>query len=399
VSPGPARRDARVTALVVSAHFLSHFFQLSLAPLFPLLKAEFGVGYAALGLVVTVFYTASGLSQTPAGFLVDRLGPRRVLLTGLSLLAGSIGLAGLAPTYWALLPLAALAGLGNSVFHPADYAIMTASVGEGRLGRAYAFHAVGGNLGWAAAPVVVLPLAATWGWRAALVSVGLVGVAAAGLLARQAALRGERGHARDATPAAAGRVAVFSSPGILACFAYFILLSFALVGVQTFMASALVVIYGASLSVATGALTAFLLANGAGILAGGRVADWTSRHDVVAIAGLSAGATLMLATASGLLVLPAAISVLALAGFSVGATSPSRDLLVRAATPRGASGRVFGFVYSGLDVGSSTGPLMFGWLLDHGEPRGIFLSIAVVLALCAVTVVQVRARRVAPATA
>ncbi len=389
-------RDAAVIACVGSAHFFSHFFQLSLAPLFPLIKAEFGVGYAALGLVLTVFYGASGLAQTPAGFLVDRFGARRVLLAGLALLAASVALAGLAATYWALLPLAGLAGLGNSVFHPADYAILTARVSEARLGRAYSVHAVGGNVGWAVAPVVVLPLAAFWGWRTALGVAGLLGLGAVLVLARQAALRGDRSAAKaTSAPTRAGladSLQVFLSPAILACFAYFALTAFAFVGVQSFMVSAIVAIYDAPLSAATGALTAFLLASGAGILVGGRLADRTSRHDLVTIAGVATGAALMLATASGVLLVPLVVAALAVAGFSVGTTSPSRDMLVRAATPRGASGRVFGFVYSGLDVGSSTGPLLFGWLLDHGEPRAIFVTIAGVLVLCAFTVVQLRTR-------
>jgi MFS family permease len=390
------RHDVAVIACVGSAHFFSHFFQLSLAPLFPLLKAEFGIGYAALGLVLTVFYGASGLAQTPAGFLVDRFGPRRVLLAGLALLATSVGLAGLAPTYWALLPLAALAGLGNSVFHPADYAILTARVSDTRLGRAYSIHSVGGSVGWAAAPVVVLPLAAVWGWRTALGVVAVLGLGVVLVLSRQAVLLGDRraprvaaGPTRDVV---AGSLHLFASPPILACFAYFALTAFAFVGVQSFMVSAIVTIYDAPLPAATGALTGFLLAAGAGTLVGGRLAELTSRHDLVTIVGVSTGAALMLAPASGALLVPLLVAAIVVAGFSVGVTSPSRDMLVRAATPRGASGRVFGFVYSGLDVGSSTGPLLFGWLLDHGEPRAIFVAIASVLVLCAFTVVQLRAR-------
>ncbi len=395
MKPEPGRHDVAVITLVGMAHFFSHFFQLSLAPLFPLIKAEFGVGYAALGLVLTVFYGASGLAQTPAGFLVDRFGARRVLLAGLALLATSVGLAGQAPTYWALLPLAALAGLGNSVFHPADYAILTARVSDARLGRAYSIHSVGGSVGWAVAPVVVLPLASVWGWRTALGVVGVLGLGVVLVLARQAVLRGEGRAPKAAAPARdglAGSLHLFGSPAILACLAYFALTAFAFVGVQSFMVSAIVAIYDAPLSVATGTLTAFLLATGAGTLVGGRLAELTSRHDLVTIVGVSAGAALMLAPASGALLVPVLIAAIALAGFSVGVTSPSRDMLVRAATPRGASGRVFGFVYSGLDVGSSTGPLLFGWLLDHGEPRAIFVAIASVLVLCAFTVVQLRTR-------
>jgi FSR family fosmidomycin resistance protein-like MFS transporter len=391
-APAALRADVPVIALVGTSHFLSHFFQLVLPPLFPLIKAEFGVGYVALGLVVTVFYGTSGLAQTPAGFLVDRLGARPILLGGLALLAGAIGLTGLAPSYWALLPLAALAGLGNSVFHPADYALLTARVSQARLGQAYAVHTSGGSLGWVAAPIVVLPVAAGWGWRAAVGTVGLAGLAAVLVMTRQAALRGAPavGRASGAEPAAPAGLPLLLSPAILACFAYFALIAFAFVGVQAFMVSAIVTTYGVGLPQATGALTGFLVGSAAGILAGGRLADRTTRHDRVAIAGVCLGAALMAAAGSGWAALPVLITAVTLAGVMVGATAPSRDLLVRAATPRGASGRVFGFVYSGLDLGSSTGPLLFGWLLDHGEPRAIFFAIAAVLGLCALTVVQVR---------
>jgi FSR family fosmidomycin resistance protein-like MFS transporter len=401
VAPAPVRRDATVIALVGGAHLLSHFCQLVLPSLFPLIRAELGIGYAAIGLVMTVFYTASGLAQTPAGFLVDGFGARRVLLTGLTLLAGAIGLMGLAPGYWALLPLAALAGLGNSVFHPADYALLTARISEQRLGQAYGIHSIAGTLGWVASPMVVLPVAAGWGWRAALGVAGLLGLAGVLALARQPALHGgpAAGRAHGTATAVAGGLPLFGSSAILACFAYFALTAFAFAGVQTFMVSAIVTIYETGLPAATGALTGFLLGSAVGVLAGGRVADRTARHDLVTIAGVVVGAGLMLAAGSGALGVPGVVAAITLAGVAVGVTSPSRDMLVRAAAPRGASGRVFGFVYSGLDLGSSTGPLLFGWLLDHGEPRAVFLTIAVVFGLCALTVVQVRARAASRAAA
>jgi MFS family permease len=393
-STAPLRADAAVIALVGAAHFSSHFLQLSLAPLFPLVRAELDVGYAALGLVLTVFYATSGFVQTPAGFLVDRLGPRPVLLGGLTLQASATALAALAPGYWALLPLAAAAGLGNSVFHPADYALLTTRVSEGRLGQAYSVHTLGGSLGYVAAPLVVLPLAAGWGWRAALAVAGLLGLGAVLVLAGQGALRGARatspGHGPRTGPAPG--LPLLLSPAVLACFAYFAFLAFAFVGVQGFLVTTILALYDVGLPAATGALTGFLLGSAGGVLAGGRLADSTTRHDLVTITGLCAGAALVIVAASGALATPLLVAAVSLAGITVGTTSPSRDLLVRAATPPGASGRVFGFVYSGLDLGSSTGPLLFGWLLDHGEPRAVFFAIAAALVLCALTVVQLRAR-------
>lgn len=386
-----------VIGLVGSAHFCSHFFQLSLPSLFPLIRAEFGIGFAALGLVMSVFYGASGIAQTPAGFLVDRFGARRILLAGLALLAAAVGLAGLAPTYWALLPVAALAGLGNSVFHPADYAILTARVSERRLGRGYSVHSVCGNLGWAAAPAVLVALAGVWGWRRALLLAGTAGLCAAGLLGRQGAALADRSASpAKATAARTGGAGVspqlLFSASILACFAYFALMALALAGVQTFGVSAMVAAYDVPLGRATGALTGFLLASGVGVLLGGRLADRTNRHDVVAATGMSLAAIFMLAVASGALPLPVLFGAVALAGLASGVTSPSRDMLVRAATPRGSSGKVFGFVYSGLDLGSSTGPLIFGALMDHGAPRAVFLAIALLMLLTIFTVVQVRLR-------
>lgn len=388
--------------LVGSAHFLSHFFQLALPSMFPFIRAELGVGYAALGLVVSVFYGTSGLAQTPAGFLVDRFGARRILLGGITLLATAVGLAGLVPAYWALLPLAALGGLGNSVFHPADYSILTGKVSEQRLGQAYSVHSVCGNLGWAAAPVGLVSLAALRGWRTALGVAGAVGLVAVLALARQREALADRAAPAKTRPAAtglSGSVALLLTPSILACFAYFALLALALVGLQTFFVSAAVAVYEIPLATATGALTGFLLASGAGIVLGGRLADRTTRHDIVAATGMSLGATFMLAVATGTLPTPLLLGAITLAGLSSGLTTPSRDMLVRAATPRGASGKVFGFVYSGLDLGSSTGPLIFGAMMDHGAPRAVFLTIAGLMVLTIATVVQVRLRTVPrPAT-
>jgi MFS family permease len=392
------RSDLRVIGLIGAAHFFSHFFQLALPPLFPLLKSVFGVPYVALGLAMSVFYGASGVGQTVSGFLVDRVGAHRVLLGGMALFSASMALAGLVPTYWLLLPVALLAGLGNSVFHPADYSILNASVDPRRIGRGYSAHSISGNLGWAVAPTVVVGLTAHFGWRAALMTVGATGLAAVGLLATQ--LRGGvGGRASGASRGAARRdVGLLLTAPILSAFAYFALIATALIGVQTFGVTTLMRIYDTPLASATGALTAFLVGGASGILAGGLLADRTRRHDVVAVTGLLCGAAFMLLLASGALAPSLLVPVLGLAGFCHGATGPSRDMLVRAATPPGASGKVFGFVYSGLDLGSCLTPLAFGWLLDHGDPRMLFVAVAVLMVVTIGTVVQVR-RSAQPAPA
>ena len=391
---GTLKRDLRIIGLVGSAHFFSHFFQLTLPPLFPLIKDTFGVPYVALGFVMSVMYASSGVGQTISGFLVDRFGATRVLVSGMCLLAGSMAAAGMAPTYWVLLPIAVLAGLGNSVFHPADYSIFNASVDSRRLGRAYGVHSLCGNLGWTAAPAVAVALAAHTSWRTALVTVGGIGVAAALLLATQSdTLTDDRPVPSPRAAADEGLAAdirLLMVAPVLAAFAYFALLATSLIGLQTFSVSTLVTLYGAPLALATGALTAFLLGSSGGVLVGAFLADHTRRHDLVAVTGMSTGAMLTLALATGALAPPALPVVMAVAGFALGMTTPSRDMLVRQATPRGASGKVYGFVYSGLDLGSSLTPLLFGWLLDRGEPRAVFVVSAIFMLLTITTVIQVR---------
>ena len=392
------RSDVRVIGLIGAAHFFSHFFQLTLPPLFPLLEDVLGVPYVALGLAMSVFYGASGIGQTLSGFLVDRVGAHRVLLGGMALFASAIALAGCVPEYWMLLPVALLAGLGNSVFHPADYSILNASVDPSRIGRGYSAHAISGNLGWAVAPPVVFGLTAHFGWRAALVTVGALGLAMVVLLATQRTAFVQSRYDTRGTGAVAEVRLLLSAP-ILSAFAYFAFIATALIGVQTFGVTGLMRIYDTPLALATGALTAFLLGNAAGILAGGFLADRTRRHDAVAVAGLVIAAGFMMLLATGALAPSLLPVIFALTGLCHGATGPSRDMLVRAATPPGASGKVFGFVYSGLDLGSCLTPLAFGWLLDHGDPRMLFVAVAILMLLTIATVVQVRRTAQHPAPA
>ena len=374
-----------------SAHALSHFFQLALPPLFPLLKAEFGTSFATLGALVSVFYVASGACQFGAGFAVDRYGARPVLLGGIALLAGSALAAGFVPTVYWLLPLAALMGLGNGVFHPADFAVLNANVSPRRLGHAYSTHGVGGSLGYAIAPVVSFGLGSMLGWRTALVTMGLAGLIGLVALASQRELLRSRAHGAPAPQhTIASSLALFRQTPILLCFAYFCVLTIATIGIQTFAGTGLNAAYGVPLGVATSAITAYLLGSTAGILTGGFLAARTTRHDRVAASGLAIGAALIFSIAAAQALAPWAIAILALTGFSLGATGPSRDMIVRGATPPGASGRVYGFVYSGLDLGATISPVAIGVLLDHGSARIAFAAIACFLLLAIATVVQVR---------
>jgi FSR family fosmidomycin resistance protein-like MFS transporter len=164
------RADAKVIGLVGVIHGLSHFFHLATAPLFPFMKEELGVGFVELGAVIATFYVVSGVAQTAAGFVVDRLGARTILAAGLGLYAVGLALLGLAPSYALLFVGAAVAGLGNSVFHPADFALLNAKVSVPRLGPAFSVHGIAGNLGFALAPVVVVPVALATSWRVALLA-------------------------------------------------------------------------------------------------------------------------------------------------------------------------------------------------------------------------------------
>jgi FSR family fosmidomycin resistance protein-like MFS transporter len=398
---GLPARDAKVVSLIGVAHFFSHFLQLTLPPLFPVIKDEFGVGYAELGVVMTFFYGASGLMQTPAGFLVDRFGARTVLLVGLATISAAVALLGLAPNLWVLIVIMAVAGIGNSVFHPADYAILTASVSRARLARAYSIHTLGGNLGWAAAPVIVLPLAGALGWRFALLAVGLSGLLVAAILLAQSALI--EGEARAAAPrhhsTPAPSAAILLTAPILLCFVYFTLLSASMIGVQNFLPASLHALYETPLETASKALTCYLLGASAGILAGGWIADRFRRHEVIVGIGLLGAAALILVVGMvDLGALPLSL-VVGVAGFLSGTTFPSRDMLVRSATPPGSTGKVFGFVYSGLDLGAATAPPVLGLLLDHGSPRLVFVFVAVVLLATITAAVVVRRNAPAPLAA
>ena len=385
------RADAKVIGAVGSAHALSHFFQLVLPPLFPLLRAEFGVSYATLGALLSVMYVASGLCQFGAGFAVDRFGARPVLLAGLGLLAGGTLAAGLVPGIGWLFPLVVLMGIGNGVFHPADFAVLNANVSPRRLGHAYSSHGIGGSLGYALAPVVSFGLASAFGWRTSLLICGALGLVAVAVLAMQRSALDSRKHGVAAPKhTLSGSMELFRQRAILLCFAYFCVLTIGTIGITTFLGTSINAAYGLPLAIAATAITAYLLGNAAGVLAGGFLAARTARHDRVAATGLGVGAVLILLLALFVPLATWAIPLLALTGLALGATGPSRDMIVRGATPKGASGRVYGFVYSGLDLGSALGPVALGAMLDHGSPRLVAAAIAVFLFVAIATVVQVR---------
>jgi MFS family permease len=383
------KSDARIIGLIALAHGTSHFFQLLLAPLFPFIKEELGVSYAALGFLVALFYAISGLVQPLAGFVVDRYGARAVLLGGIAIFVAGIALQGVASSYAMLAVGTALAGLGNSVFHPADFAILNARVSSQRLGHAFSAHGVVGYVGYAIAPVFSVALAAAYGWQASLLAGAAFGVALLALLALNADdLR------IDAAPkkqhSLRSQAAVLFTLPVVMCFVYFAVFAAGLTGLQSFGVSAMIEQFRVAATAASSALTAYLVAASAGIVAGGFVAARTLRHDRVAALGMAVSACSVLLIALGQVPGAALPAALAVAGFASGVVAPSRDLIVRAATPPGAAGRVFGFVYSGLDVGSLATPVFYGWLLDQALPSAVFYAVSAFTFAAMLTVLLLR---------
>jgi len=391
------RASAFVIGLVSVAHGMSHFYQLVVAPLLPFIKDELGVSYAALGFAMTLFYAASALFQPIAGFVVDRVGARGVLTGGLALMVAGIALAGAAHSYPMLVVGLLLAGLGNSAFHPADFSILNARVDASHLGYAYSAHGMAGSIGYAAAPLFSAAMGAAFGWHVALFVAAAIGLAVLiVLLANQPRLHVAVAPAAGRASARDDARVLLSAPVVL-CFLYFVIYCCGLVGVQHFSITAMTMQHGVTVAFASTALTTYMAGGALGMLAGGFIATKASRHDLVAIGGLALGASFMLVIASA--ALPAALLPLlfGLTGFSMGVTNPSRDMIVKASTPPGASGRVYGFVYAGLDVGSLGTPVLFGWLLDHGMPQAVFYVIFGFSLLAILTVMQLpgRTRRAA----
>ncbi len=394
------RADAQIIGLVGVVHGLSHFFQLAMAPLFPFMKDDFGVGYTELGVALALFFTVSGLAQTLAGFVVDRFGARAILVAGLVLYAVGLALLAAAPSYLWLFPAVVLAGLGNSVFHPGDFALLNAKVHERRLGHAFSVHGIAGNLGYAVAPVVVVPLAVAVGWRTALLACAAVAAVAALVVALQPMLHMAPVRRAAAVTRSGGwrsDVRLLASLPIVLGFVFFVLYATVLLAFQSFTVPTLRAYFDMPLAAATTALTAFLVGGAGGMLAGGVIAARTAHHAGVAAAGILAAAIIALLLASGWV--PAALAVvgMGLMGFALGCLGPSRDIIIRRIAPDHARGKVYGFVYSGFDVGGLVALPLFGWLLDFAAPAWVFV-VAAALMLVAIPAI-LRASRVESATA
>lgn len=383
------RQNVEVIGLVGLAHSTSHFFHLILAPLFPWIKIEFGLSYAELGLLMTIFFVVSTIVQATVGFWVDRDGARPVLMTGIGLLAIAAFVLSISNSYFVLMLGAALAGMGNGVFHPSDYTLLNKLVAPKNLGYAYSVHGITGYLGWAAAPIFLGGLATLYNWRIALMSASFLVICIFILLwVRREALHDHPKGEQLVEKSSNHPLAFLKLPTIWMCWGFFFLSTLALAGIQSFSPSALQSIYGVDLALTTTAYTFYMLASAGGMLVGGLAVSRISKPDrIITFAFLSSG---FFAVIAGLGIFPGEMIpvIFALMGLGSGVAGPSRDLMIRSSTPKGSTGRVYGMVYSGLDVGLSIGPFLFGVLMDHKFPSAVFYLIACFQVLAIFTAIK-----------
>ncbi|MDP9895469.1 MFS family permease [Variovorax boronicumulans] len=402
------RTDAKLIGLVGLAHAISHFSQLILAPLFPWLKDAFNVSYTELGAVLTVFFVVSCIVQAASGFIVDKLGPRPVLFVGL----GALGLAAfgyaMAQSYWMLLVCAVVGGIGNGVFHPVDYTLFNRKVAPTRLGHAYSVHGITGSLGWALAPAFVVPIAIAFSWRVALASAGVLAIVVLLVLwAYRSVLSLDVAAVHKATgqgePAPIGGEFDFLRiPAVWMCFGFFFFYAAVISVVQTFAPVAAGHLHAVPVALVAVCLTVYMVASAAGMVVGGFLASDPSRCERIVGAGFGIAAVLALVLAFAQfppILVPVIFGAM---GFVSGVAGPSRDLLVKRSTPPNATGRVYGVVYAGLDIGQALAPLVFGRLMDHGQYTSVIVGLALVqgvLIASAFNVTRVRRTALVPASA
>jgi MFS family permease len=382
-------RDAKVIALVALAHFVSHVHIMLLPPIFGQVREAFGVSYTQLALALTAFNVASALLQTPAGFLVDRIGPRLMLTAGLVVGGIAITAAALLPGYWFFVIAYALLGVANTVYHPADYSILSAAVDARKIGKAFSIHTFAGYLGSGVTPALMLACAAIWNWQAAFlfaaglsIAVALLLVVAGGVLPR--VVRKPMGQTTAETKV--GLDLLLSGP-ILRNLLFFFCIAMANGGIQTYSVVAMAAIHETPAAVANIGLSGFLLFSAAGVLLGGVIADRTPHHERVAAIGFACTSTM--AALMAWVNMPAAvlIAVMSAGGLLNGMIQPSRDMMVRAVTPPGSFGKVFGFVSTGFNLGGMVAPLLYGFLMDSHEPRAIFMIVVAFILLALMTAI------------
>ena len=392
------RQESWQVALVSAAHFISHYYIIILAPLFVFIKADYGVSYTELGFAFVAFNVVTALLQTPAGFLVDRMGAKPLLVAGVALGAVAIAVAGVVDSFWVFVAMFGVAGLANTVYHPADYTLLSQGVSSERMGHAFSIHTFAGMLGGAAAPASLLLIHNFAGWRGAFLAAAALGLIIAAVLALSLdARRPKAGKAPETaadTATETGWRLLLSLP-ILQSLLFFVLLAITNAGLQNYSVVALGALFDTPLGVANTALSGYLLLTAIGVLSGGWVASLTHRHASVAALGVCAAAVVTfligLVDLGGIFV----VAMMSAAGFFTGVIMPSRDLIVKESTPAGSYGKVFGFVTTGFNIGGIVSPLVFGWLMDSNSPRGVFLFVAAISLASVFTVLAIPKPRLA----
>ncbi|NKI96137.1 MFS transporter [Rhizobacter sp. SG703] len=393
-APAPAlRKDATVIGLVGLAHSISHFSQLLLAPLFPWLKDAFDVGYAELGLLMSIFFVVSCITQALSGFIVDRFGPRPILFAGLALLGLAAFGFSISTGWWMLAMFSVLAGIGNGVFHPVDFTLLNRKVHPSRLGHAFSVHGITGSLGWALAPAMLVPLTLAYSWRVALACAGVLAFTVLVVLwfnREKLALDAVAPAKAAAAQPVGGSLDFLQIPAVWMCFAFFFFYAMALSGVQAFAPEAARLLHEVPAQLAAICLTVYMVCSAGGMVVGGFLVTDPARCERIVGAGFGVAAAIALVL--GFATIPAlAVPVLFGAmGFAAGIAGPSRDLIVKRSAPDNATGRVYGVVYSGLDIGQAIAPLLFGTLMDLHRPAQVWLGIAVVQGVLIASAFNVR---------
>lgn len=390
----PLGQDAAIIGLVGLAHASSHFGHLLLPLLFPVFMKEFGLSYSELGLLMSTFFVVSGVGQASAGFVVDRVGARPLLFVALGIFVAACMAASMVTGYTGLLMVAALAGLGNATFHPVDFTILNQRVSAQRLGYAFSAHGLTGNLGWAAAPVFFAGMGVAVGWRNAYVAAAVMYAVIFAVLALNRDKLSTQVVRHEPDVHKEHDLAFMKLPVVWWCFGFFLLSTMTLAVVQSFSVSILKAMHGISFEAATLTLTAYMLCGAVGMFVGGFIAARAINSDRVVAIAMAAGAVLLAICGTGLLGATATMVVLAITGFAVGIGGPSRDMMIKKATPKGATGRVYGLVYSGLDTGFAISPLVFGVFMDRGWYGATLIGAALVLLLSVVAALGVGQRTV-----
>jgi MFS family permease len=388
----PLKQDASIIALVGLAHASSHFAHLLLPLMFPVFMKDFGLSYSEVGLLMTTFFVISGFGQAGAGFVVDRLGARPLLLAALAIFAVASVAASMVTGYTGLVLVAALAGLGNATFHPVDFTILNQRVSAPRLGYAFSAHGLTGNLGWATAPLFFAGISSAFNWRTAYLAAALmyVGILLLMVLQRDK-IKTQIAVVHPDQPLEHS-MAFMKLPVVWWCFGFFLLSTMTLAVVQSFSVSILRAMHGVSVEAATLTLSAYMLCGALGILVGGFVAARAASSDRVVVLSMGSAALLLVLCGTGLLGGALTMVVLASTGFAVGIGGPSRDMMIKKATPQGATGRVYGMVYSGLDTGLAVAPVLFGALMDRGWYGATLMAAALAMSLSVLAAVGVGRR-------